>query len=50
MTWNLVKSRVDLNGYLSFTPDIQYWLNANNTYRVVFIQVRATVICSFHTF
>ena len=39
MTWNLVRSQVHLNGYLSFTPDIPYWLNANNTYRVVFIQV-----------
>ncbi|KAJ7168135.1 pectin lyase fold/virulence factor [Mycena crocata] len=41
MTWDLVDSRIDLHGYLSirrfcsFTPDIDYWLNANNTYRVV---------------
>ena len=26
--------------YSQFIPNIQYWLNANNTYRVVFIQVR----------
>lgn len=24
---------------VQFPPDIQFWLNANNTYRVVFIQV-----------
>jgi polygalacturonase len=42
MTWNLVSSKVDLKGYLSFNPDIQYWLNANNTYRVVFIQNQAS--------
>ncbi|KAJ6488651.1 pectin lyase fold/virulence factor [Mycena vitilis] len=42
MTWNLVDSTVDLHGYLSFTPDIDYWLNANNTYRVVFIQSQAS--------
>lgn len=54
MTWDLVSSKVDLKGYLSvcflikcfnyadefpqFQPDIEFWLNANNTYRVVFIQ------------
>ncbi|GJE86365.1 glycoside hydrolase family 28 protein [Phanerochaete sordida] len=42
MTWNLVESTVDLHGYLNFVPDIQYWLNANNTYRVVFIQSQAS--------
>ncbi|KDR77161.1 hypothetical protein GALMADRAFT_433038 [Galerina marginata CBS 339.88] len=42
MTWNLVSSRVELNGLLSFQPDIQFWLNANNTYRVVFIQNQAS--------
>ncbi|KAJ6606565.1 pectin lyase fold/virulence factor [Mycena vulgaris] len=42
MTWDLVGSTVDLHGYLSFTPDIDYWLNANNTYRVVFIQSQAS--------
>lgn len=25
-----------------FVPDIQYWLNANNTYRVIFIQNQAS--------
>ncbi|EGO26829.1 glycoside hydrolase family 28 protein [Serpula lacrymans var. lacrymans S7.9] len=42
MTWNLVSSRVEMHGYLSFQPDIQYWLNANNTYRVVYIQDQAS--------
>ncbi|KAI0750515.1 pectin lyase-like protein [Fomes fomentarius] len=42
MTWDLVSSRVDLHGYLSFVPDIQYWLDANNTYRVIFIQNQAS--------
>ncbi|KAJ6624706.1 pectin lyase fold/virulence factor [Mycena sp. CBHHK59/15] len=42
MTWDLVDAKVDLHGYLSFTPDIQYWLNATNTYRVVFIQSQAS--------
>ncbi|KAF7798140.1 hypothetical protein EIP86_009356 [Pleurotus ostreatoroseus] len=38
MTWDLVSSTVDLHGYLNFFPDIEYWLNPENTYRVVFIQ------------
>ncbi|KAH9474648.1 Putative galacturan 1,4-alpha-galacturonidase A [Psilocybe cubensis] len=42
MTWNLVSSKVDLKGFLSFPPDIQFWLDANNTYRVVFIQNQAS--------
>ncbi|RDB28139.1 putative galacturan 1,4-alpha-galacturonidase A [Hypsizygus marmoreus] len=42
MTWDLVSSKVDLKGYLSFKPDIQYWLNSDNTYRVVFIQSQAS--------
>ncbi|KAJ7468939.1 pectin lyase fold/virulence factor [Mycena galericulata] len=42
MTWDLVDATVDLHGYLSFVPDIEYWLNANNTYRVVFIQSQAS--------
>ncbi|EMD36110.1 glycoside hydrolase family 28 protein [Gelatoporia subvermispora B] len=42
MTWDLVESHVDLHGYLSFIPDVQYWLNANNTYRVIFIQDQAS--------
>ncbi|KAJ6605084.1 pectin lyase-like protein [Mycena sp. CBHHK59/15] len=42
MTWDLVDAKVDLHGYLSFVPDIEYWLDANNTYRVVFIQNQAS--------
>ncbi|KAJ7177653.1 pectin lyase fold/virulence factor, partial [Mycena filopes] len=42
MTWDLVDAKVDLHGLLSFVPDIQFWLNANNTYRVVFIQSQAS--------
>ncbi|KAM5545507.1 hypothetical protein V8D89_000545 [Ganoderma adspersum] len=42
MTWDLVSSRVDLHGYISFKPDIEYWLNATNTYRVIFIQDQAS--------
>ncbi|KAJ6597518.1 pectin lyase fold/virulence factor [Mycena vulgaris] len=42
MTWDLVDAKVDLHGSLSFVPDIQYWLDANNTYRVVFIQSQAS--------
>ncbi|TFK31837.1 pectin lyase fold/virulence factor [Crucibulum laeve] len=42
MTWNLQSSKVDLKGFLSFNPDIQFWLNPNNTYRVVFIQSQAS--------
>ncbi|THH29809.1 hypothetical protein EUX98_g4363 [Antrodiella citrinella] len=40
--WDLTQSTVDLHGCLNFKPDIQYWLNANNTYRVVFIQDQAS--------
>ncbi|KAF9485615.1 pectin lyase-like protein [Pholiota conissans] len=42
MTWDLVSSTVNLNGYLNFPPNIDFWLNANNTYRVVFIQSQAS--------
>ncbi|KAJ7321866.1 pectin lyase fold/virulence factor [Mycena albidolilacea] len=42
MTWDLVDAKVDLHGSLSFAPNIQFWLNANNTYRVVFIQSQAS--------
>jgi len=42
MTWDLVDAQVDLHGTLNFVPDIQFWLNANNTYRVVFIQDQAS--------
>ncbi|EJT99150.1 pectin lyase-like protein [Dacryopinax primogenitus] len=41
MTWELEDATVDLWGYLNFQPDIQYWLNYNNTYRVVFVQSQA---------
>ncbi|KAJ7481884.1 pectin lyase fold/virulence factor [Mycena latifolia] len=42
MTWDLVDAKVDLHGFLSFVPDIDFWLDANNTYRVVFIQSQAS--------
>ncbi|KAJ7056699.1 pectin lyase-like protein [Mycena amicta] len=42
MTWDLVDAQVDLFGSLSFIPDIDFWLNPNNTYRVVFIQSQAS--------
>ncbi|KAJ7768587.1 pectin lyase fold/virulence factor [Mycena maculata] len=42
MTWDLVDATVDLHGYLSFVPDIEYWLDSNHTYRVVFIQSQAS--------
>ncbi|KAJ6481930.1 pectin lyase fold/virulence factor [Mycena sanguinolenta] len=42
MTWDLVDAKVDLYGSLSFVPNIQFWLDANNTYRVVFIQSQAS--------
>ncbi|KAF7295259.1 Glycoside hydrolase family 28 protein [Mycena indigotica] len=42
MTWDLVDAKVDLYGSLSFVPDIDYWLDPNNTYRVVFVQSQAS--------
>ncbi|PAV15089.1 pectin lyase [Pyrrhoderma noxium] len=42
MYWNLTDAQVDLFGTLNFVPDIDYWLDANNTYRVVFIQSQAS--------
>ncbi|VDC03661.1 unnamed protein product [Peniophora sp. CBMAI 1063] len=42
MTWNLTRSTVDLYGTLNFAPDIDYWLQENSTYRVVFIQSQAS--------
>jgi hypothetical protein len=42
MTWSLKNATVDLYGYLSFAPNITYWLDAATTYRVVFIQVIMT--------
>ncbi|EIW52205.1 pectin lyase-like protein [Trametes versicolor FP-101664 SS1] len=42
MTWDLVSSRVDLHGSLNFKPDIAYWLDPANTYRVIFIQSQAS--------
>lgn len=31
-----------MNPQLQFKPDVEYWLNSNNTYRVVFIQSQAS--------
>ncbi|TDL27845.1 pectin lyase-like protein [Rickenella mellea] len=42
MTWNLENSVVDLFGFLNFEPNIDFWMQANNTYRVVFIQSQAS--------
>ncbi|KAK7062812.1 hypothetical protein VNI00_000305 [Paramarasmius palmivorus] len=42
MIWELQDARVDLYGLLKFKPDVQYWLNSENTYRVVFIQSQAS--------
>ncbi|KZV83105.1 pectin lyase-like protein [Exidia glandulosa HHB12029] len=42
MTWTLNNAIVDLRGTLSFLPDVTYWLNASNTYRVVDIQSQAS--------
>ncbi|KAF7327397.1 hypothetical protein MKEN_00317500 [Mycena kentingensis (nom. inval.)] len=42
MTWDLVDARVDLFGTLSFVPNITFWLDPANTYRVVFIQSQAS--------
>ncbi|KAJ3490615.1 hypothetical protein NLI96_g1306 [Meripilus lineatus] len=51
MTWDLVESTVDLHGYLNFKPDIQYWLQPENTYRVIFIQNQASwFVLTGHSF
>lgn len=42
MTWTLNNAVVHLHGTLSFVPDVQFWLNASNTYRVVDIQSQAS--------
>ncbi|KAH9829221.1 pectin lyase fold/virulence factor [Rhodofomes roseus] len=42
MMWDLVESRVDLHGYLNFTANLPYWMNPENTYRVVYIQDQAS--------
>ncbi|KAI0943021.1 hypothetical protein AcV7_002279 [Taiwanofungus camphoratus] len=42
MTWDLVSSRVDLQGYLNFKADLPYWMKPENTYRVIFIQNQAS--------
>ncbi|KAJ3542061.1 hypothetical protein NMY22_g3649 [Coprinellus aureogranulatus] len=42
MTWDLKGARVDIKGLLSFEPKIEYWLQPENTYRVVFIQSQAS--------
>ncbi|EJD40355.1 pectin lyase-like protein [Auricularia subglabra TFB-10046 SS5] len=42
MAWNLSHSTVNLHGVLSFNPNVTYWLDAANTYRVVEIQSQAS--------
>ncbi|KAF5361505.1 hypothetical protein D9758_006142 [Tetrapyrgos nigripes] len=42
MTWELQSAKVDLHGFLSFIPDVEFWLDLENTYRVVFIQSQAS--------
>ncbi|KAF9037384.1 pectin lyase-like protein [Hymenopellis radicata] len=42
MTWDLRSAKVDLYGFLSFTGEVEYWLQPENTYRVVFIQSQAS--------
>ncbi|KXN89717.1 Putative galacturan 1,4-alpha-galacturonidase A [Leucoagaricus sp. SymC.cos] len=42
MMWDLNHATVDLHGFLSFNPDIQFWLDPANTFRVVFIQSQAS--------
>ncbi|KAF9521778.1 pectin lyase fold/virulence factor [Crepidotus variabilis] len=42
MKWDLLSSKVDLKGYLNFPPNIDYWLNPNNTYRAIIIQSQAS--------
>ncbi|KZT00729.1 glycoside hydrolase family 28 protein [Laetiporus sulphureus 93-53] len=42
MTWNLTESRIDLHGYLNFTANLPYWMDPENTYRVIFIQSQAS--------
>jgi galacturan 1,4-alpha-galacturonidase len=44
MTWDLENTHVDLLGTLNFEPNVDYWLNASNTYRVVFIQVSRSIL------
>ncbi|KAF8581109.1 glycoside hydrolase family 28 protein [Ramaria rubella] len=42
MTWDLQSATIDLHGVLNFQPDIQFWLQSQNTYRVIFIQSQAS--------
>jgi galacturan 1,4-alpha-galacturonidase len=43
MTWNLNRAVVNMDGaFLNFNPDVTYWLNPDNTYRVIFIQNQAS--------
>ncbi|GJJ14779.1 hypothetical protein Clacol_009047 [Clathrus columnatus] len=42
MTWDLKSSTIDLHGVLNFKLDINYWLQSENTYRVIFIQDQAS--------
>jgi galacturan 1,4-alpha-galacturonidase len=47
MTWTLKNTNVDLYGTLNFAPTVEYWLDADNTYRVVFIQVRGRAVLMY---
>ncbi|KAI0029681.1 pectin lyase-like protein [Vararia minispora EC-137] len=38
MQWDLFGTKVDLFGFLNFHPNVEYWLDFDNTYQVVFIQ------------
>lgn len=42
MTWDLKSATVDLHGVLNFVPDIEFWLDSDNTYRVIFIQSQSS--------
>ncbi|KAF8495592.1 pectin lyase-like protein [Gautieria morchelliformis] len=42
MTWDLDSATVDLRGTLNFVPDIDFWLQSENTYQVIFIQSQAS--------
>lgn len=42
MTWDLQSATVDLKGFLNFVPNINYWLQNESTYRVIFIQDQAS--------
>ena len=43
MTWNLNGAVVNMkDAWLNFNPNIEYWLQENSTYRVIFIQDQAS--------